>query len=153
MSLGPLSASARVVARTVADGFGDRLHRLRCRGESIRSIRNELRRSRCEVPGRVVELRRRRRRSEAVGRLLPSATSALRKDLFGIAGQVLPLLDECCVTFTQASLPVICRECGLVAGVLARALIPVVGHCSSSDLGNEGLYNLRDILAQRLWLL
>ena len=40
------------------------------------------------------------------------------------------------------------RECGLIAGGVARTLVLVVRH-SSSDLGNEGLSNLRDILTQK----
>ena len=42
-------ASARVVADTAAEGFGDRFHRLRRRDESVRSIRDRLRRRRREV--------------------------------------------------------------------------------------------------------
>ena len=89
-------------------------------------------------------------RYTAVGRLLPSATSALRRILSGNAGRVLlPLLGRC-VTVAQArALPIVRCEGGLVAGVLVRVLLVVVGHQSSSDLGNEGLSNLRDILAQR----
>ena len=99
-------------------------------GERCRSIHRKLRRLRWrEVPGRVVELRRRRRRSEAVGRLLPSATSALRRNLSGNAGRVLLPLLERCVTVAQAwALPIVRCEGGLVAGVLVRVLVLVVSH-------------------------
>ena len=45
------------------------------------------------------------------------------------------------------------RNRGEVAGLLVRVLIAVGIHCSSSDLGNEGLDNLRDILQRKLWSL
>ena len=78
----------------------------------------------------------------------------MRGNLIGIAVLVsLPLL-ECCEAIAQASsLPIVRCEGGLIAGGLVRVLVGVVRHLSSSDLGNEGLDNLRDILAQKLCLL
>ena len=125
-------ASARVVARTVAGGFGDRFHRLRRRGESVRGIRGGLRRRwrEAEIAGRVFKSRLRRRRSEILRLLSLSSTSALRSVLIGIAVQVLlPLCLERCVAGAKAfASPIVRCEGGLVAGVLVRVLVLVVSH-------------------------
>ena len=122
-------ASTRVVARLAAEGLGDRFHRLRRRGESVRSIRYGLRRRRREVRDIGFEPWLRWWRPVEAA---PEATSepvsfAVLVGSGGLPRQVVFAFSEC----YGIAFALLCgsrRENVWGEGLLARAFALVVSH-------------------------